>query len=210
MQFNRGSILIRFKNDKNSVTFKCKAPGCPWRIHALCMQNDITMIVKTYIVKHDCFRVYKVQEARVKWIASKFEVVVKSNPDINIGVIEEISRERYKVSVDTQRLYKTKKRALDYLERDHTEDFKYLGKYAYIVQQCNKRSIAYIHLHSPMPTFQRFVMSFEAHNEGFMAGCRPFIGSDGYHLKGTYKGILLSTVALDASSGLFSTCCLHM
>ncbi|KAK1572584.1 hypothetical protein Q3G72_034885 [Acer saccharum] len=124
----------KVKNDKNRLTFKCKAPGCPWRIHASCMQDDITMMVKTYTDNHDCFRVYKVQEAREKWIASKFEALVKSNPDINIGVIEEILRERYKVNVNTQ---------------------------------------------------------------------RPFIRLDGCHLKRPYKGILLSTVALDANGGFF-------
>ncbi|KAK3193009.1 hypothetical protein Dsin_024319 [Dipteronia sinensis] len=54
-----------------------------------------------------------------------------------------------------------------------------------------------------MPTFQRFVMSFEAQKEGFMAGCRPFIELDGCHLKGPYKEILYTTVALDANSELF-------
>ncbi|KAK2655425.1 hypothetical protein Ddye_008477 [Dipteronia dyeriana] len=182
-----GINFDKVKNDKNKLTFKCKAHRCPSKIHASCMQNDITMMVKTYIDKHDCLKVYKVQEARVKWIESKFEALVKSNPDINKRVIEEILRERYKVTVDTQRLYKAEKRVLGCLGRDHTEDFKYLKKYAYMVQQCNPGSKAYIHLQSLMPAFQRFVMSFKAQKEGVMTGCRPFIGLDGCHLKGLTK-----------------------
>ncbi|KAK2652457.1 hypothetical protein Ddye_012313 [Dipteronia dyeriana] len=38
---------------------------------------------------------------------------------------------------------------------------------------------------------------------GFIEGCRPFIGIDGCHLKGPYGGVILSTIALDANSGLY-------
>ena len=38
---------------------------------------------------------------------------------------------------------------------------------------------------------------------GFLEGCRPFIGVDGCHLKGPFRGVLLSTVSLDANNGLF-------
>lgn len=36
-----------------------------------------------------------------------------------------------------------------------------------------------------------------------MAGCRPFIGVDGCHLKGKYGGVLLSAIATDANFGIF-------
>lgn len=32
---------------------------------------------------------------------------------------------------------------------------------------------------------------------GFKAGCRPFIGLDGCHLKGPFEGVLLSVVTLE-------------
>ena len=33
---------------------------------------------------------------------------------------------------------------------------------------------------------------------------RPFIGLDGCHLKGPYRGVLLSTMSLNANNDLFS------
>lgn len=51
--------------------------------------------------------------------------------------------------------------------------------------------------------FDKFVLSFPAVRDGFNSGCRPFIGIDGCHLKGPYKGILLSAVALDANNSIF-------
>ena len=51
--------------------------------------------------------------------------------------------------------------------------------------------------------FDRFILLFPALRDGFKAGCRPFIGIDGCHLKGPYKGVMLSAVALDANTGIF-------
>ncbi|KAK2658433.1 hypothetical protein Ddye_004966 [Dipteronia dyeriana] len=44
----------------------------------------------------------------------------------------------------------------------------------------------------------------KAQRLGFIEGCKPFIGIDGCHLKGPYRGVHLMTVALDANNGLFS------
>ncbi|TXG58007.1 hypothetical protein EZV62_015836 [Acer yangbiense] len=45
------------------------------------------------------------QKARSKWIASKFEVLVKNNPSIQCGVISDLLRDQFNVSVDTQRSF---------------------------------------------------------------------------------------------------------
>ena len=34
-------------------------------------------------------------------------------------------------------------------------------------------------------------------------GCRPVLAIDSYHLSGSYKGALLSTIAYDADDGMF-------
>lgn len=51
--------------------------------------------------------------------------------------------------------------------------------------------------------FKGFFLSFPALKVGYLTGCRPFIGLDGCHLKGPYRGVLLSAIALDADSGIF-------
>ncbi|TXG69669.1 hypothetical protein EZV62_004604 [Acer yangbiense] len=71
-------------------------------------------------------------------------------------------------------------------------------------------SAAYLYLLESTTTFQRFFLSFEAQKKGIMEGCMPFIGIDGFHLKGPYGGVLLSAIALDANSGLFPlACCIY-
>lgn len=46
-------------------------------------------------------------------------------------------------------------------------------------------------------------MFFDANRRGFFEGCRQFIGVDGCHLKGLYKGVLLSAVSVDANYGIY-------
>ncbi|KAK2661900.1 hypothetical protein Ddye_000474, partial [Dipteronia dyeriana] len=64
------------------------------------------MQVKTYNKNHECNRVYRSEKARSKWIASKFETIVKNNPNIKCGVIVDLLRQQFNVTVDAQRLYK--------------------------------------------------------------------------------------------------------
>ncbi|KAL5826878.1 hypothetical protein ACOSQ4_018675 [Xanthoceras sorbifolium] len=198
-----GVNLHRVKNEKNRLTYKCKGEGCSWRIYASCMIDGVTMKIKTYNDLHECHRVHKNDEAKVSLIARKFETLVKSNPEIKIGVIADLLRDKYKVNVDIGRLYKAKRRALDGLGKDHSECFKHLRGYAFMVQQSNPGSVAYIRMQQPEPTFQRFFLSFHAQKHGFLGGCRPFIGLDGCHLKGPLGGVLLAAVALDANNGVY-------
>ncbi|KAK1587758.1 hypothetical protein Q3G72_016528 [Acer saccharum] len=153
-----GFNLNKVKNDKNRLKWACMAKGCPWRIHASNVDDDTTMQVKTYKSEHTCHRIYKSKEARSKWIAGKFQTLVKSNPGIQASVLSDLLRDQFNVTVDTQRLYKAKKRAVEVLLKEHEECFKHLRAYAVMVQQCNP---------------------------------------------GLYGGVLLSTIALDANSGLY-------
>ncbi|KAM6551095.1 hypothetical protein CsatB_000903 [Cannabis sativa] len=49
------------------------------------------------------------------------------------------------------------------------------------------------------PRYKRMFVCYEGVKSGFLAGCRPFFGLDGFHLKSPYKGILLAVVGLDAN-----------
>ncbi|KAK1587020.1 hypothetical protein Q3G72_008652 [Acer saccharum] len=121
-----GFNFKKIKNDKNMLTWACLAENCPWRLHASIVGDDTTMQVKTYNSNHTCHRIYKSQEAKAKWIASKFEVLVKNNPRIHCGVISDLLRDQFNVTVDTQRLYKAKRRALEVLLKEYTECFSHL------------------------------------------------------------------------------------
>ncbi|KAK3213032.1 hypothetical protein Dsin_017738 [Dipteronia sinensis] len=61
-----GVELDRMKNQKCRLTYRCKAKGCPWRIHASCMIDKVTVMIKTYNDQYECHRVYNNIEVKVK------------------------------------------------------------------------------------------------------------------------------------------------
>ena len=64
-----------------------------------------------------------------------------------------------------------------------------------------------IKINQPTPTLQprfgSFYMCLDCCKQGFLAGCRPFIGVDGCHLKTTYGGQLLVVVGRDPNDQYF-------
>ena len=198
-----GIELKRVKNDRVRQTYECTGDGCGWRAHGSVMIDGVTFMIKTLVDQHDCYRIYNNKEAKVKWISSKFEKLVKCNPSIDVKVIGDLLRENYKVSVDIHKLYRAKHRALKELAKEHAKCFGKLRRYAYVLNETNPGAAVHICTQDLQPTFQRIFLSFQPQKVGFLEGCRPFIGVDGCHLKGPFGGVLLSTVSLDGNSGLF-------
>ena len=59
-----------------------------------------------------------------------------------------------------------------------------------------------VHNQHPTTHFDKFVLSFSTLCDGFKLGCRPFIGINKCHLKGPFKGVLLSAVTLYGNNGI--------
>ncbi|XP_048319534.2 uncharacterized protein LOC125418882 [Ziziphus jujuba] len=202
-----GFTLAREKNEKTRVSAKCGTYNYPWRIYASQLLDGVTFKVKICKERHTYIRKTKNAKVTSNWIASKLESLIQSNPDVKIGVLENDLRTTYGVKCGKQKIYRAKKKALDRMGGDHAGSYKKLYKYANIWMIQNLGTMALIKAARPAiidnPQFQRFFLSFLAQKQGFLTGCRSFIGLDGCHLKGPFGGILLSAVALDANSGIF-------
>ncbi|TXG58588.1 hypothetical protein EZV62_016417 [Acer yangbiense] len=140
----QGVVLNIVKNDNVRKTYKRLGDGCPWRAHGSRRIDRMTFMIKTSMDEHECHRVYNNKEAKMKCLAFKFENLVRTNPSVSIKVIYDLLRENYRVSVDVQRLYNAKKKALAGLAKDHANVFGLLGRYAYMVNQSNLRSAVHI------------------------------------------------------------------
>ncbi|KAK3224868.1 hypothetical protein Dsin_004730 [Dipteronia sinensis] len=96
-QVKEGVVLDRIKNDKQRQTYQYNVAGCPWRAHASWMVDKTTFMIKTLVDQHECHMVCYNKEAKVKWIASKFDSIVKSNPSINMKVLTDLLLEKLNV-----------------------------------------------------------------------------------------------------------------
>ncbi|KAH9753011.1 SWIM-type domain-containing protein [Citrus sinensis] len=140
------------------------------------IKNDGVRYIKG---KHDCQIKSINKDATAPWIAKVCAGLIQTNPGVGVNVIR---------------------------SADHIACYGKLLKYAHILMKMNRGACVKVKVKRPLsnsPVFQRFFLSFPALKVGYLTGCRPFIGLDGCHLKGPYRGVLLSAVALDDDSGIF-------
>lgn len=163
--------------------------------------------MKSYTPNHSCIRLTKHREATSDWIAKKLEDNVKTNPDIPIDVMQDQLKKLYGIECDESRLFRARLRAKEGSQGSHALSYDKIPKYAEIIRQTNPGSLIKLACDrkslTHQPNFKRLFFCLNSLRNGFLAGCRPFIGMDGCFLKGPFKGHLLTAVALDGNNGLF-------
>ncbi|KAK1558265.1 hypothetical protein Q3G72_000509 [Acer saccharum] len=140
------------------------------------LQSQVTM------GENDTFpKIYNNKEAKVKWIAFKFEKLVKSNPSIDVKVIGDLLRENYKVSVDMHKLYRATHRALQELAKKHANYFGYLRRCNHITNNMTEafnsmlgthRATSYLNL---LEFIRRMVMRKFNERKEECTGCRSVL-----------------------------------
>lgn len=120
--------------------------------------------------------------------------------------------EKYTIEINNETIWKARKIARKKLHNSHAMSFTKLWCYTYMILQKNPGSVATIcseivggpdrnnevvQSQSIVPVFKRIFKCYDGARNGFLQGCRPFIGLDGCHLKGSFKGILMSSVGMD-------------
>ncbi|XP_042499902.1 uncharacterized protein LOC122078108 [Macadamia integrifolia] len=106
------------------------------------------------------------------------------------------------------KLYRARKIALEINEGSHSTSYEKLPAYSRLVLQKDVGSIFKLQVDtrnrmSNNPIFKKLFVCFDACKKGFLRGCRPFIGLDGYHLKGRYGGVLLNAISVNGNNGIF-------
>ncbi|KAH9649210.1 SWIM-type domain-containing protein [Citrus sinensis] len=140
--------------------------------------------------------------------AVKYEQTFLDHPDTKADFIIDELRRIYGCKVNRFKVYRAKKMALQRAGADHESSYRLIRSYAQIILNKMPQALALVSVirflgEQSQTHFDRFILSFPSLRDGFKAGCRPFIRIDGCHLKGPYKGVMLSVVALDANIGIF-------
>ncbi|KAH9696873.1 SWIM-type domain-containing protein [Citrus sinensis] len=195
------------KNDKSRLTAICADKGCEWRIHASVLVDKVSVEIRTLKGgDHKCKPVFKNLEVTSNWVAQKLYSSIINNPGIGSGAMSTELRKRFNTSTTKKRLYRAKKQVLQIADNDFAKSsYARLHDYGNIILTKNKGATVKIQqeLQGTQAIFKRIFVSYDALRNGFMQGCRRFIGVDGCHLKTSFGGVLLSAVSLDANNGIF-------
>jgi len=126
-----------------------------------------------------------------------------SNEDLRVTTIMNDMRRDYGVGITFGRAWKAKMIATEIIDGDAARQYANLWRYATKINRALEKNTVKINVERVGPTIQprfgSFYFCFEGCKQGFLNGCRPFIGVDGCHLKTQYGGQLLIAVGRDAN-----------
>ncbi|KAL3825347.1 hypothetical protein ACJIZ3_021376 [Penstemon smallii] len=195
-------------NDKTRVYAKCMAEGCKWRINALRVKDEATYQIKEYEDKHVCSIDSHYKNINSRWLAKKYEELFRLDPNRNVKGFRVEAVKEIKCHVSATQAYRAKKKALEAIQENPDDQFAQLWDYGNELRERNPRSTVILKQSEEGSStcqrkYDRFYVGFKALSQGFNAGCRPIIGVDGTHLRGTFEGVFLTAVSFDPNNQLY-------
>ncbi|KAK1283102.1 hypothetical protein QJS10_CPB21g01322 [Acorus calamus] len=197
-------VIKYIKNERYRVTAQCRVRHCTWRIHASQLQDEVTFEVKTLKDIHTCTSVNKVgnEMATSGWLANKIVPILHKTPELGASKLKGDIQNAYNLTIPYSRVLKANGKALELMHGKSEESYKLIPELREELLKANLCNIVEYQLDVDN-SCMRFFVCLGACRLGFLDGCRSFIDLDGCHLKGFYKGIMLSATSVDAGSYLF-------
>ncbi|KAJ8771837.1 hypothetical protein K2173_027014 [Erythroxylum novogranatense] len=192
------------KNDSHRVTVKCKAEGCPWRIHASRLSTTQLICIKKMNSTHTCEGsvVTTGHQATRSWVASIIKEKLKVFPNYKPKDIVNDIKHEYGIQLNYFQAWRGKEIAKEQLQGSYKDAYNQLPHFCEKIIETNPGSFATFTTKQDS-TFQRLFIMFHASLYGFTQGCRPLLFLDGIPLKSKYQGTLLAATAPDGDNGAF-------
>ncbi|XP_018441735.1 uncharacterized protein LOC130507350 [Raphanus sativus] len=193
------------KNDSHRVTVRCKAEGCPWRIHASRLSTTQLICIKKMTPSHTCEGagggVSGLQTSR-SWVASIIKEKLRVFPDYKPKDIVSDIKEEYGIQLNYFQAWRGKEIAREQLQGSYKDGYKQLPVYCEKIMETNPGSLAAFATKEDS-SFHRVFVAFHASVYGFLEGCRPLVFLDSVPLKSKYQGTLLAATSVDGDEEVF-------
>ncbi|GFY94332.1 MuDR family transposase [Actinidia rufa] len=190
------------KNDSHRVTVKCKAEGCPWRIHASRLSTTQLICIKKMNATHTCegAAVTTGYQATRSWVAGIIKERLKVNSNYKPKDIVNDIKQEYGIQLNYFQAWRGKEIAKEQLQGSYKEAYNQLPFFCEMIMDTNPGSLATFTTKDDS-SFHRLFVSFHASLYGFQHGCRPLLFLDSIPLKSKYQGTLLAATAPDGDDG---------
>ena len=142
----------------------------------------------------------------MKWVAKRVTDKLRVHPNLNHVETHEHLREHYGVYIDERKMFRAIKEAQSLVEGSIQLQCAKLWDYSHELTRNNEGSTVKMNcipILRSSPQFHWIYICLDSCNQGFEAGCKPFIGLDGCFLKGYYVSHLLVVVGQDANNAFF-------
>ncbi|KAE8798900.1 WD repeat-containing protein 43 [Hordeum vulgare] len=179
---------------------------------AAAIKGETTIVIKKMRIEHTCLVSTETTRVSAKWLTDKYESLFTSDITTNIRTLIDACMEKYGVDVPKSMAYRAKNLAIDAMLGEHKKQYHRLRDYAQTVMDTNPGTRVVVTTITPIPTSKiphpgpRFHVMFCCINgprEGFLKGCRPFIGVDGCFIKLTTGTQLLVATRRDGNNNTY-------
>ena len=154
-------------------------------------------VLKAYI----CGKDHKNIKISSRWLANKYLSFFRDDHTWTTNALKGAVFRDHEVDVTLDQCYKAKKMAFKMIHGVEEKQYERLWDYATAIRKWNVGST--VKIQTANNVFERMYVCLDACKRGFLVGCRPLIGIDGCHLKGTTGGQLLVAVGKDGNDNIF-------
>ncbi|XP_058102741.1 uncharacterized protein LOC131246536 [Magnolia sinica] len=199
----KGFAYVKSRSSKDRVTAKCRAKGCPWRVHATILRTMQRFKIKRINNVHTCGGGVGKDghpHATSLWVASIIKDKLRDKPQYTTREIRNDIYREYGVNLKYQQAYVAKEVAQEKLE--DLQPYSQLPWFCNRIKETNPGSLVTLTT-TGKSRFHRLFVSFHASRHGFENGCRPLILLDGTSLREKCQGTLLAAVSVDGDDAIF-------
>nr|XP_040251478.1 uncharacterized protein LOC120968635 [Aegilops tauschii subsp. strangulata] len=199
------------RNCKDRIIVHCKERdnGCPFFMTASTIAHEKTFCIKKMKLLHTCGAHGEKTKVTVDWMARTCEQQLRDNPRAGVDAILKRTKTKYGLEVPKTKAYRARSLAIEVVEGDMKGQYTRFRDYLQAVLDTNPGSRCIVttrelELHpSPNPRFHYMFYCLNASKEGFLNGCRPFIGLDGCFIKLSTGQQILAATGRDGNNNIF-------
>ena len=133
------------------------------------------------------------------WVRDRAITILKDEPTIQAGKLRKDLQNKYNIQLSYYVVWDGLQMALEKIQGKWDDSFEDVFRFKAEVDRTNPGSIVDIEwiLAGNKRRFIRMFVAFKSCVQGFLNGCRPFLGVDSTVLTGRWRGQLASASAVD-------------
>ncbi|WVZ81087.1 hypothetical protein U9M48_028508 [Paspalum notatum var. saurae] len=186
--------------------FRSKNKPCGWRIHASQLQDGLTWQIKKLHNKHTCSSTAKLDQnsmAANAWVRDRVIDTLREKPTTGAGALKAELEKKYNIKLSYYVVWDGRNMTLEELMGKWDDSFDDAFRFKAVVERTNPGSLVEISYEQvgKKKRFKAMFVALKSCVDGFLNGCRPFLGVDSTKAIGSLVGLVIST---DAGKGIDS------
>jgi hypothetical protein len=148
----------------------------------------------------------KGKEASKGWISDRAKEILRSNPFMGARKVKDQLEQQFPIKLSYNKVWEGRQRAVEGLHGTWEDSFKMLWSFKAELEATCPGSIVEIDCRKKKDGkvyFSRMFVAIKACVDGFLNGCRPYLGVDSTHLTGKYNGQLAVATAIDGHNWMY-------